>query len=162
VLVRRIVLVCGLVACDAPAARTPAAVGEPSSAVTVSDSLNVELVAPQEVRAGEPVRFLLRVRNAAGRPLDVSLVGRTIVFDIVVTATDGREVWQRLRGETLQPILRVEHLEPGKTLELNEIWDQHSNDGTPASPGAYRVRGIVPTDAEPLRTPEVNFRIVAR
>ena len=59
------------------------------------------------------------------------------MFDLVVTDSAGAVIWQRLEGETLMQILRLDTLEPGATLALSHEWDQ----------------------PEPLRTPPASLRI---
>lgn len=120
----------------------------------------LEIVVPSRVRPGEPVPIALRATNPGDRSLDLYLLGRTITFDIVVAAPDGRVVWRRLEGATVQQILQIRTLAPGETLELRDAWSQRTNAGAAATPGSYTVQGIIPTDAEPLRTPVVPLRIV--
>lgn len=132
---------------------------ETAVAATPSDSLRLWLDAPAEVRAGEPVPITLRAENITERSLDLYLTGRTIAFDLTVTDEDGAVVWRRLEDEVIPAILRLETLEPGETLELEDTWEQRSNDGEPVAPGAYTVRGEILTEEEPLVTPEAPLRI---
>ena len=126
-------------------------------------SLRLEISVPTEVRSGSPVPIALRARNTGGAPLELYLRGRTIAFDIVVAREDGAVVWQRLHGQTIPAILRVETLAPGGVLELTDVWDQRTNAGQRVAPGRYTVQGMLPTDApEPLRTPPAPLRITAR
>ena len=124
------------------------------------DTLTLELDVPGEVPAGDPVPITVRLRNTSSGPIELHLLGRVIVFDLVVTDSAGGVIWQRLEGETVMQILRLDTLEPGATLALSHEWDQRTNTGEPVPPGAYTVRGSVPTDQpEPLRTPQASFRI---
>jgi hypothetical protein len=132
---------------------------ENAMADTPSDSLRIDLIAPAQVAAGEPVEITLRVENVAGRPLDLYLMGRTIAFDLIVEDEAGTEIWSRLHDQVLQQILRVEHLAPGDTLTLEDTWPQRSNAGSPVPPGAYRVRGEVFTEQEPLTAGPAPLRI---
>jgi len=120
----------------------------------------LEIVAPSTVRPGESVPVALRVTNPGDRSLDLYLVGRTITFDIVVAAPDGQVVWRRLEGASVQQILQVRTLAPGETLELRDAWSQRTNAGAPTAPGSYTMQGVIPTDAEPLRTAVVPLRVV--
>lgn len=105
----------------------------------------------------------LRARNTGGSPLELYLRGRAIAFDILVAREDGAVVWQRLRGQTIPAILRVETLASGQVLELRDVWDQRDNAGQRVAPGRYTVRGMLPTDEpEPLSTPPAPLHITAR
>ncbi|MGD8497036.1 MAG: BsuPI-related putative proteinase inhibitor [Gemmatimonadales bacterium] len=129
---------------------------------TPSDSLRIDLIAPEQVAGGEPVAMTLRLENVAGRPVDLYLMGRTIAFDLIVEDEAGAEVWNRLHDQVLQQILRVEHLAPGDTLTLEDTWPQRSNAGSSVPPGDYRVRGEIFTEGEPLTAGPVPLRIVGR
>jgi hypothetical protein len=126
------------------------------------DSLRFSLVMPQEVRAGQRVPVTLRAENVGGRPLELSLRGRTIAFDVVVSRADGEVVWRRLEGEIIPAILRLEVLAPGRVLELRAEWDQRTNGGLSVGTGRYVVRGLLLTDAEPWETPPAPLRIVTK
>jgi hypothetical protein len=118
-----------------------------------ADSLRLALEAPDRVRPGEEVTLTLRVENVSGRPLDLYLRGRTIAFDLVVTDEAGDPVWSRLRGELIPAILRVEHLEPGGHLVLQDSWHLERDSGEPVPSGSYRILGLLLTEGEPLSTP---------
>jgi hypothetical protein len=99
----------------------------------------------------------LRLTNDGARPLELRLLGREAAFDIVVSGEDGRTVWRRLAGAVLPMALQLRVLAPGETLELAGAWPQRRDDGAPAAPGSYTVRGEIPTDApEPMRTAAVR------
>lgn len=132
---------------------------ETAVAATPSDSLRLWLDVPEQVRAGEPVPITLRAENITERSLDLYLTGRAIAFDLTVTDEDGAVVWRRLEDEVIRAILRLETLEPGEMLSLDDTWEQRSNDGEPVAPGAYTVRGEILTEEEPLVAPEVPLRI---
>lgn len=156
-----------LVACrgvDGDGTRTPPASGrsppDGSVAATVSDSLRLDLVVPEQVRGGEAVPIAVRVRNVSDRPLNLHLRGRTIAFDVIVADAEGDTVWRRMKDAVIPAILRIETLDAGGTLELEETWDQRSNDGEPVAPGIYTVHGELLTDGEPLVTPGEPLRIV--
>jgi len=150
--------VAAMTACEAP---TPylANNATPSAAVTESDTLRLETSAPAEVRAGDPIPITLRVHNVSGRALTLHLAGRNLVFDILVHAANGREVWQRLRDQAIPAILRIEQMQPDSVLEMSEHWDQRTNDGEAVPPGEYTIEGSLPTDGEPLVTPSVRVRV---
>lgn len=121
------------------------------------DSLRFVLQAPPEARAGDPVPIVLRVTNPGTRPIELHLLGRDIVFDVVVTREDGSPIWRRLEHAVVPGILQVKVLAPGESLELHAEWRPT------AGPGTYVLQGVLPTDApQPLRTPPVQLRIAAR
>ncbi len=127
--------------------------------VTVADSLRIEIVAPYEIAAGSRVPITLKLTNATTRPIRLYLMGREIAFDFIVTGSDGSVVWRRLEGQAVPAILRIELVEPAGVLELEDVWDQRTNEGRPVDPGSYSIRGLIPTDAEPLTTEPVSLRI---
>lgn len=156
-----------VVACGPDAQRSAPedgpAMSEPTDSAPAAgrDSLVLSIHVPDTVRTGEPVPITLRVHNRTDRPVELHLLGRTIAFDIVVTAPDGALVWRRLEGQAVQSILQLRVLGPGEALELGDRWDQRGPGGAPVGPGVYRVQGVLPTDEpEPLRTPVGSFRIV--
>ena len=125
-----------------------------------ADSLRLSLDVPREARAGAPVPMALRVENAAARPLDLYLRGRTIAFDLVVERADGRPIWRRLEGEMVPAIVQLRTLAPGEVLELRARWNGRTARGAPA-PGDYVVRGLLLTDGpDPLATPAAPLRIL--
>ena len=131
-------------------------------AAAIGDSIRLWLEAPDEVRAGDPVPITLHVENISDGPLDLYLTGRPIAFDLVVTGPDGAVVWRRLEGEVVSAILRLETLDPGETLVLEDRWDQRSDAGEPVAPGLYRVHGELPAEDGPLVSPTATLRIIPR
>jgi intracellular proteinase inhibitor BsuPI len=131
-------------------------------AATPPESLRLETDVPAQVRVGEGVPITLRATNAGPKPLELYLMGRSPTFDVVITGPKGAVIWRRLEGQTVQAILQLRTLAPGETLELRDHWDQRSRRGQPVGPGTYVVQGTLITDAQPLRTPAVTLRIVAR
>ncbi len=125
------------------------------------DSLSLGLDVPAEVAAGRIVRIRLRARNTTERTIHLHLRGREVAFDVVVRRPDGSVVWRRLQDRAVPAILRLEILEPGEALELEARWDQRTNDGAAAGPGAYTVRGSLLTDQpRPIETEPVPLRVV--
>jgi hypothetical protein len=116
------------------------------------DSLRVTVHAPTEARAGDSVTVELRIENITDKTLSVNLQGRDIVFDIVVTTADGKPVWRRLEGQTVQSILRIETLATGQILRMQDVWRA-------GAAGDFLVRGVVPTDAAPLLTNTVAVQV---
>lgn len=119
---------------------------------TENDSLDIKLTAPATARVGDAVPITIEVRNITMRTLDLSLAGREITFDIMVSRGD-QVVWQRLAGQTVPAILQLRTLPAGESLELRDVW--RANTG----PGNYDVVGSILTDAAPLRTDSVTISI---
>ncbi len=165
---------CAVIAALAPACRSePAAIPADRKAAastpsdrpmtgTGSDSLHLELVLPPSVHPGERVPIELRVRNQTARTLDLYLRGRTPTFDVVVTRPDGELVWRRLEDEIIPAILQLRPLASGEQLEVDATWDQRGNSGRPVEPGDYAARGLLLVEGNPLPTPLVPFRVLAR
>ena len=129
---------------------------------TPADSLRLETEVRSHVRSGEPVRITLRAINTGAAPFELSLTGRTPVFDIIVSREDGEVVWRRLEGEAIPMILQLMTLAPGEALVMHHDWDQQSARREPIAPGTYFVHGAFLTDAQPLRTPAASVRILPR
>jgi Intracellular proteinase inhibitor len=130
------------------------------SAAILSDSMTLELSAPHEARAGEPIPFTIRLGNTGSAPLTLYLRGRPVAFDVIVTDARGRVVWRRLQDAAVSMALQVRELKSGETLTFEERWSQHTNAGAQAQPGEYRVKGEILTDTDtPLETPIHSFRI---
>lgn len=124
------------------------------------DSLRLQLIVPSKVRIGAVVAITLRLENAGDGPIELSLRGRRIAFDIVVRRETGEDVWRRLDGQIIPAILQLRVLEPGEVLELRATWDQAATAGTPVGPGEYLVQGLLLTDGPaPLVTPPVSLRV---
>ncbi|MDP2950144.1 MAG: BsuPI-related putative proteinase inhibitor [Chloroflexota bacterium] len=87
-------------------------------------------------RQEEPVSLTVVV--AAGEP--ITLYYRTTQrFDIVVTDSEGREVWRWSQGKAFSQVLEQVELKPGEPMAFTERWDQRDNDGQPVPPGNYSV-----------------------
>lgn len=126
------------------------------------DSLLLELVVPDRVRAGDPVPIELHVENRSHRPVDLYLRGRTTTFDVVITGSGGEIAWRRLEGEIIPAIVHLRTLAPAERLELEAVWSQRAMQGRPVEPGDYTARGLLLVEGTPLETPPVPFRIIAR
>jgi Intracellular proteinase inhibitor len=133
------------------------------SGLLLGDSIRFQVVVPDSVSLGEPVPITLRLTNRTHRTVTLYLQGRPIAFDVTVHAKDGSIVWRRLHGKVVSAILAVRHLEPGGTLEFEELWPQVTNRGDPVSPGEYTVTGALSTDQpRPLESAPSTFRITPR
>jgi hypothetical protein len=132
-----------------------------STALSNTDSVvTASLETRPEARAGESVLFVIRLRNESPNRVDLYLRGREIAFDLVLTDSDGHETWSRLHDQVVEAILRIEQLDPGQSIELRHTWNQQDNMGKAVRPGEYNVRGIVPTDSSPIRTPPRRIRLL--
>ena len=130
-----------------------------SKPTSASDSLLLELTVPPAVMAGAEVPITLRLTNITEDPLRLHLMGRVIAFDLIVRREDRSTVWRRLQGQIVPAILRIEILQPGETLLLDDRWNQRTNEGDSVEPGQYSVEALVPTNAGPLRPSPVTLRI---
>lgn len=138
-----------------PARRNTAVNGQ------AADSLRLDLELPAQARAGAELSITLRVRNVTNRPLDLTLRGRTIAFDIVVTRADGSTAWRRLQDEIIPAIIQLRTLAPGEAFALRTEWSQRTNTGELVGPGTYMVQGFLLTDSpQPLKSPAVALRIL--
>jgi hypothetical protein len=130
------------------------------AAALVSDSMTLELSAPQEVRPGEPVAHAIHLTNTGKQPIALYLRGRPTAFDLIVTDARGKIIWRRLENAVTSMVLQVRELPPGEILTFEDVWLQRTNAGTVAQPGEYHIRGEILTDTDtPLATPVRTFRI---
>ena len=121
-----------------------------------ADTVQVSLHMPEQVQAGDSVAITVRVQNTSSRRVDLSLMGREIAFDVIITTSSGQPVWRRLERATLQSILQVKSLNPAEAFELRTEWRA-------SQPGDYLVSAQLPTDNQPLATrAPVHLRVVPR
>ena len=138
------------------ASESPDTNPDTTSLSAVADTVQVQLVLPEQARTGDSVTITVRVQNISERRLDLALVGREIAFDILIRTRAGAQVWRRLEHRTLQSILQLKSLAPGEAFELRDTW-------AAGAPGEYLVTASLPTDGEPLvtRQPAI-LRVVPR
>jgi hypothetical protein len=123
--------------------------------------MRLEIIVPPAATQGEPVPVTLRLTNSSDQPKTAYLTGRPTAFDIEVSNAAGTVIWRRLAGETVPAILGVRTLAPGEALTFEGSWPQWDQSGRPVPPGVYDVVGVLPTDAEPLRTDRAKLRVLA-
>lgn len=128
---------------------------------TTGSPMRFEIEIPPEVRQGEPVPVTLRLSNTSHQPITVYLMGRLTAFDIEVANEAGSIVWRRLAGQTIPAILGVRTLSPGEALTFEGSWPQRDQSGRPVPAGIYTLTGVLPTDAEPLRTAARRLHVVS-
>jgi Intracellular proteinase inhibitor len=116
------------------------------AAALVHDSMTLELVLPDTVRAGQAVTLTLRLVNQSRKAATLYSQGRPTAFDIVISHSGGRPVWHRLYRKTITSVLQVRTMAAGEVLEFTDTWNQRDDAGREVPPGEYRVVGILPTD----------------
>ncbi len=120
-------------------------------------SIRLWVEVPAQVKAGQSVPLVLRVKNVGDRPVTLRY-GEG--HDFVVTRPDGGKVWQWgcQRGVITQS-KRTMELEPGQEFAYETVWIQWDNEGEPVPPGEYLVYGVF--DVYPnVPTPPQTFTIV--
>jgi hypothetical protein len=123
-------------------------------------AVRVELDVPATVCRGSPVPIIVRLINPLDRPIDLTLRGRTIAFDVVVRHAGGRVIWRRLGGVPVEAIARLEVLGARETLALRADWSLDTDAGDAVDAGAYEVEGVVFTDGADLRTRRARLQVV--
>jgi Intracellular proteinase inhibitor len=73
-------------------------------------------------------------------------MGREPAADFQIFDARGEMIWSRLRGEIMLGALRLYPLDAGKELVFREVWDGQGDNGRPAGPGEYTIRGVLLTD----------------
>jgi len=92
--------------------------------------------------AGEPMDFVLVIRNAGESPLPLEFAtART--HDFAVLDPEGREVWRWSRGRLFAQALASIELAPGETRRFAASWEQRDASGGLVRPGHYRVLGTL-------------------
>lgn len=130
------------VTCDRGVERTdpPPDTARRAAIVNAPESLAVTVDVPRDVRAGQAVAIVLRVRNTSSRPVDLYLTGREPVLDVIVTRAAGDTVWHRLAAETIPAIAMIRPLAAGETMETAARWDQRTGAGAAVGAGEYLIR----------------------
>ncbi|MEX0762464.1 MAG: hypothetical protein WD333_08550 [Dehalococcoidia bacterium] len=136
-----------------------------------AQALDVELIAPSEVRAGAPVPVDMRFTNNGDKPLALWWSGynqapRSHHLDIVIFRDD-EPIWRVVDAHDIRSS-GIVMLEPGETQTMSSIsfvtsgngfkgegepweWDQRADCGehrfepceTPVAPGTYTIRGVI-------------------
>lgn len=120
-----------------------------------------------EIEAGggseaDPIPITIRVTNTGADSLILELLGREVVFDLLVADETGRVIWSRLDDNPQPAIVRFVILEPGDDLELNDLWDRRSTEGEIVPPGIYRLSGVIPTSTGPFSVGPIALSVDAR
>jgi hypothetical protein len=128
--------------------------------VTQQSQLRLTLEAPARARSGESVPLVFTVTNAGKVPLTLQLLGRTPTADFRILDSRERQVWSKLRGQTMLGALRLFPLDAGKSISFREVWNQSNDAGRRVAPGEYLIRGVLLTDdPEGLASPPARLRI---
>lgn len=118
-----------------------------------SDTVKLSLIVPSEARTGRRMRAVARLTNAAGRPLDLYLRGRSITIDIVATRPDGQHVWRLLEEEMIPAIIQHVRLAAGESLDVPITWRWT------LAEGAYRLQALLLTEGEPVAGGQVPLQL---
>jgi hypothetical protein len=107
---------------------------------------------------GQPIRFVLEIRNVTLDPVEMRFPSRK-VFDFVVTNDNGATIWVWSADKAfLDAVTRIT-FDPATTENVRVIWDQLRSDGRRAFHGTYQVRGLLPAADGYLESRPVSFRI---
>ena len=108
--------------------------------------------------AGQPIRFVLDVRNPSPGPVELRFPSRK-VFDFVVMNDNGATIWVWSANRSFQDAVTRLTFDPGTTESVQVTWDQIRFDGRRAFLGTCRVWGLLPTDEGDIESRPVVFRI---
>ena len=87
---------------------------------TDSSVLELHLEAPDTVAAGESIRMHLYVTNRGSRPIVLSTTAPIAEFDLVVTQSNGKPVWNYLGEYGVAQGGQFLTLAPGDSLDLTQ------------------------------------------
>ena len=127
--------------------------------VSISEALELRLrliTASGEARhfpAGEPLRFVLSIRNPSAEPRRLSFPSAK-THEFVVTTPSGKELWRSSRGLLYAQMLSELVLAPGETREFEAAWESAD-----LPPGRDHARGLVPTRPQEIGSPVVEFSV---
>ena len=114
-------------------------------------------------RRDDPLRFIIRIVNDNDFPVDLYLGGRDITYDVIVSRRNGPVVWQRLEGQIIPAILRIETIGPLESIELVDEWNLRDNAGRHVGTGSYTMKAVILTDGTmSLESPNVAFELHGR
>lgn len=133
-----------------------------TSNVSTTDSVRLDIQAPDTALAGDPVRVRATLRNVTDRAIDLYLTGRDVTLDVVVRDGAGDTVWRRLEGEVVPAILQLRPLAAGESLEVEAVWPQVDGSGRRVRPGSYEVVVHILAEGEPIRSRPVHVRVESR
>ena len=61
----------------------------------------------------------------------------------VQSSVTGKEVWRWSNGNFFTQVMRSDSIRGGGKWEFEAVWDGKDNDGSPVTPGEYRVYGLI-------------------
>jgi hypothetical protein len=164
-LVSGLALVVLALGCDVASTLTPVEkqTGTPPPAgASQSGSLTLELTAPAQIQAGQPLPLKLAITNNGKEPAELELGGRPPHVFIVMTSA-GTEVRRWSEREAVQMVLELRTLKPGERLEYDVEWIATDKDSKPLPPGSYLVRGVLNVNPpDKLETTPKEVVITAR
>ena len=108
--------------------------------------------------AGQPIRFILDIRNQSPGPVEVRFLSHK-VFDFIVLNDNDATVWVWSANRSFQDAVTRLTFDPATTETVQVTWDQIRFDGRRAFRGRYRVWGLLPADDGDLESRPVVFRI---
>ena len=104
--------------------------------------------------------LVFTITNTGKVSVTLQLLGRNPTADFRVSDLRGRIIWSRLRGQTLLGALRLFPLDAGKGLSFRQVWNQHTDSGSPVAPGEYLIHGVLLTDDPTgLASPTARLRV---
>ena len=106
---------------------------------------------------GEPIKIELKLKNASKEPVTITFP-TSQRFDLVVSDTEGKEVWRWSHGKVFLQVIQEVTLEPGEELEFKATWDQRDNEGRQVPSGAYVMVGELTGEPKVVSRP-IRFTI---
>jgi hypothetical protein len=136
----------------APNPNAPTAV----SATATVGSDNPRLVL-ETAAAATGVQITFTIGNTSDRLLPFRFASAQN-FDLIITDTNGNEVWRWSRGQYFTSVVRSEALRPMGSWKYQAIWNRQDNEGKPVPSGEYRLVGRV-TSTPPLDSGPISVTV---
>ncbi len=112
----------------------------------------------REFRVGEPITFVVTIRNRADAARNLTLP-TSQTHDCLVSGADHREVWRLSSGRMFAQVITEIALRPSEWRAFTATWNQADAGGRPVPPGEYDGVGLVPGGAPGCCSDAVRFTI---
>lgn len=116
----------------------------------------------ETVLFGEPVKFVLELRNLADNPVAFHFTSGQ-KFNFEVYDKSGSLVWNWVQGKMFTRSLETLFLDGNDQIIFSTLWNQKNNEGIQLPVGKYFVIGMITgTGPEQLESQKLTFTITSK